>query len=102
MTDAGAVARAAELAALGHRASLDPADHARLVVAITGADDPRARAAALGALARVDPSGAFDSWQRALDDPAPAVRRRAADTAPDLDDRARVAPSLVALLDDAD
>src|SRR5262245_39542165 len=102
MTEAGAVARAAALAALGHRSPLAPVDRERLVAAIADDDDPRARAAALGALARHEPRGALDEWQRALDDPAPIVRRRAVDVAPTLEERARVARSLLALLDDPD
>jgi HEAT repeat protein len=102
VTDAGAVARAAELAALGHQSPLADAARARLVAAVTDDDDPRVRAAALGALARAAPGGAVDAWEDALGDPAPAVRRRAADVAPTIHDDGRVAASLVPLLADDD
>src|SRR5262249_27316028 len=101
MSGAGAVARAAELAALGHRSPLDGDARERLVVATTD-DDPRVGVAALGALARAAPREARDCWARALDDVAPAVRRRAADVAPTLGDARHVASSLLPLLDDGD
>ena len=102
MNDAGPVARAAELAALGHHAPLDPAARDRVLAALHDDGDARVRAAALGALARADPARARDPWSHALTDPAPAVRRRAAELAPTLPDDARVAPALVGALDDAD
>jgi HEAT repeat protein len=82
VTGAGPVARAAELAALGHRASLLPADVARLEQAAGEDPDPRVRAAALAALVRVGPDAARASWPAAILDPAAAVRRRAAELAP--------------------
>jgi HEAT repeat protein len=102
MSDAGAVARASELAALGHRSSIDQDARDRLLAALAEDNDPRARAAAVGALARAGPHDQVDWWLRALDDPAPEVRRRAADVAPTLGDDRRVASSLLPLLDDSD
>lgn len=75
------VARAAAVAAAGLRRPLPaelPAALAELVVADA---DPRVRAAALGALARLSRPAA-DAWRRAAADPDPAVRRRAAELAP--------------------
>ena len=102
MSDAGPVARAAELATLGHQAPLDDTTIDRLVAAHHDDPDPRVRAAALGALVRAAPAAAIPSWSRALDDPSPVVRRRAAELAPALTDDADVASALVASLDDAD
>jgi HEAT repeat protein len=100
MTDAGPVARAAELAALGHRETLSAADGARLSHASRDDDDPRVRAAALGALVRTGAPAAPEAWRDALTDEAPAVRRRAAELTPALT-TPPVAP-LLALLDDRD
>jgi HEAT repeat protein len=62
--------------------------------------DPRVRAAALGALVRIGRRRAAGAWAVALSDPDPAVRRRAAESAPG------VLPAdcsgLVAALADAD
>jgi HEAT repeat protein len=102
VTAAGPVARAAELAALGHHAPLDRGAHDRLVAAIDGDDDPRVRAAALGALVRAAPDGAHVAWLRALGDPAPAVRRRSAELAAALPDDAHTADALIATLADPD
>ena len=105
MSDAGPVARAAELAALGHRGPLSPAEHARLETAALDDDDPRVRAAALGALARAAPGDAEVLWRRAAEDPAPSVRRRAAELAPSLrpsPTSAAVIDALLGLLDDRD
>jgi len=102
MTSAGPVARAAELASLGHRGSLDAAMRAQLVAAATDDPDARVRAAALGALVRAAPDAAAPAWTRALDDPDAAVRRRAAELAPALADRAPDATALLARLDDGD
>jgi len=85
VTGAGPVARAAELAALGHRASVLPADLERLEQSAAEDPDPRVRAAALAALVRVRPDAAHTTWQAAIGDRAPAVRRRAAELAPTLD-----------------
>jgi HEAT repeat protein len=98
----GPVARAAELATLGHHASLDAPARNRLLTAIRKDDDARVRAAALGALARAAPSDALEVWFDALDDPAPTVRRRATELAPVLPDAVRVAHALLSRLDDPD
>jgi HEAT repeat protein len=98
---AGPVARAAELAALGHRSSLAAADVARLEQAGATDPDPRVRAAALAALIRAQSSGARAAWDRGVVDVAPAVRRRAAELAPALDPPAPV-DALLALLGDDD
>jgi HEAT repeat protein len=102
VSDAGAVARAAELAALGHHAPLERGAHDRLLAAIDGDVDPRVRAAALGALVRAAPDDASAVWLRALADPAPAVRRRSAELAPAVPGRGDVATALVGALDDPD
>jgi len=102
VTDAGPVARAAELAALGHRAPVARADVDRLATAAAGDPDPRVRAAALGALVRGAPGEALTAWTGAGVDPAPAVRRRAAELTPALPADAAVVPALLDLLDDAD
>jgi HEAT repeat protein len=101
VSDAGPVARATELATLGHHAPLDPDARDRLLAAIDGDADPRVRAAALGALVRAAPADAYAPWVRALADPAPAVRRRSAELAPALNDSS-VAPALVGALADPD
>ena len=102
MSDAGPVARAAELATLGHHAPLDTAARERLRVALADDPDPRVRAAALGALVRAAPDDAATAWLGALGDTDPSVRRRAAELAPVLRAVARVAPALLDTLDDAD
>jgi HEAT repeat protein len=102
VSDAGPVARAAELAALGHQAPLAADARERLVVALVDDPDPRARAAALGALVRVTPDDAGNPWVRATADTAAAVRRRAAELAPALSEDAPVTAPLLSLLDDAD
>jgi HEAT repeat protein len=96
------VARAADLAALGHRGPPSRADVERLIGASVDDPDPRVRAAALGALVRVAPHAALESWPRAVTDAAPAVRRRAAELAPGLVAPAAVVPDLLDLLDDPD
>lgn len=105
------VARAAAFAAVGlATAGIGPAPsaatEARLVDAAAADPDPRARAAAIGALARVGtPVPAADAWQRAVADAEPEVRRRAAEVAPMLAGRtpsaALIAP-LARLLGDED
>jgi HEAT repeat protein len=102
VNDAGPVARAAELATLGHHAPLTPAARDQLVTALVDDSDPRVRAAALGALVRADADDALPLLLRALGDPAPAVRRRAAELAPTMPHDARLAPALVTALADPD
>jgi HEAT repeat protein len=94
------IERAAEAAALGLRASLSAEAPAALERAARDDPDPRVRAAALGALARAGSrSLATTAWHAALADPAPAVRRRAADLTPEL---AAPARPLLTLLADED
>ena len=102
MSDAGPVARAAELAALGHHAPVDRVAIERLLVAIDGDPDARVRAAALGALVRVEATEGADAWSLAVTDPSPMVRRRAVELAPALPRDARIADALVAALGDVD
>jgi HEAT repeat protein len=102
VSDAGPVARAAELATLGHHAPLEPAARQRLSLALDGDPDARVRAAALGALVRAAPGDATAPWLRALDDHDPAVRRRAAELAPALPADAHVGRTLVRALADHD
>jgi HEAT repeat protein len=84
VTGAGPVARAAELAALGHRSSPAPAEAVRLEDAVATDPEPRVRGAALAALVRVGSARARTAWDLAVRDPAPAVRRRAAELTPAL------------------
>ncbi len=109
MTAAGPVARAAALAALGHRGDLTPDDVARLRLAGTDDPDARVRAAALGALVRgTVPDEAFAAWRTALLDAEPAVRRRAGELAPAVaavmgaTGPGAVVPELLDQLDDRD
>jgi HEAT repeat protein len=102
VSDAGPVARAAELATLGHQAPLDRVALDRVLAAVGDDPDPRVRAAALGALVRAALINATEPWLRALNDAAPTVRRRAAELAPALSDGERVAPALVHALGDSD
>jgi HEAT repeat protein len=75
------VERAAAVAAAGLRSPVPPGTAGALEQLVAGDADPRVRAAALGALARLPepPSGA---WLRAAADADASVRRRAADLAP--------------------
>ncbi|HET9770154.1 MAG TPA: HEAT repeat domain-containing protein [Acidimicrobiia bacterium] len=75
------VERAAAAAALGLRRPWPPGADAALARLLGDDPDPRVRAAALGALARL-PRPPVDAWARAAADPDPAIRRRAADLAP--------------------
>ena len=102
MTDAGAVARAAEFASLGHGMPLDRSTLDRLLTAIDSDPDGRVRAAALGALLRAEPAEAAAAWLLAVADPAAVVRRRAVELGPTLPDDVRVAHALIAALDDHD
>jgi HEAT repeat protein len=99
----GPVARAAELASLGHQGPLDRAETARAVRALGNDPDARVRAAALGALVRGGPPDAVrDAWQTGTGDPEPAVRRRAAELAPSAAPAHDTVPALAALLGDRD
>jgi HEAT repeat protein len=102
VTNAGPVARAAELAALGHHGPLPRIDLDRLAAAGTADPDPRVRVAALGALVRVAPREADPLWQHATTDASPAVRRRAAELAPRLASPTATLTPLLTLLDDRD
>jgi HEAT repeat protein len=94
------VERAAAAAALGARRTTDP-DALTALHALARSDaEPRVRAAALAALARVAPRpDAIDAWRHAAGDHHPVVRRRAAQVAPAV--RVPSGP-LVALLADDD
>jgi HEAT repeat protein len=102
-----AVRRAADLAALGPRGRLPAGALARLVAATTD-EDARVRSAALAPLLGRGPiRRAFAAWRDALGDPAPSVRRRAAELAARLGtrrgvDRGATRAALVARLDDGD
>jgi HEAT repeat protein len=106
VSDAGPIARAAELATLGFQAPLDAVARDRLLVALHDDPDPRVRAAALGALVRAAPDDATAPWLGALGDTAPTVRRRAAELAPALSTVTNADPgiavALVAALTDDD
>jgi HEAT repeat protein len=102
VTGAGATARAAELATLGHRAPLDRDALARLVDAVGADSDARVRAVALGALVRAAPTAALGAWSTGVVDADAAVRRRAAEVSPALPRDDRIAAALVALLADDD
>jgi HEAT repeat protein len=94
-----AVDRAAEAAALGLRERLPAGAPAELERAAARDEDARVRAAALGALVRAGGRRrATSAWRRALLDPAPSVRRRAAELAPAVGAPAR--PLLTLLADD--
>jgi len=98
-TDHSAVERAADAAALGLRTRLPAGAPAELEASARSDPDPRVRTAALGALARAGGRRrATTAWRRALADPAPGVRRRAAELAPALSAPAR--PLLELLGDD--
>ena len=90
--------RAAAAAALGLRRPLAPGTGAALRSLVGTDPDPRVRAAALGALARVCKRGAAGPWAAALADPHPSVRRRAAEVAPDVAP-ANCSPLVAALAD---
>ena len=93
------IERAADAAALGLGTRLSAGAPADLERAARDDPDARVRAAALGALARAGGRRrATTAWRAALGDPAPAVRRRAADLAPRLAAPAR--PLLALLADD--
>jgi HEAT repeat protein len=104
-TEDPGIARAAEVAALGLATDATPATEERLDAGLRDAD-PRVRGAAIAAWARIGDTGrARDAWQAAITDPAPGVRRRAAEVAPTLAARAGAGPlvaPLVASLDDGE
>ena len=94
------IERAAAAAAAGLRQPVPPDVPAALGVLVTADPDPRVRAAALGALARLAaPPPA--TWLAAASDPDPTVRRRAADLSPAFPP-GEVALTLVRLVDDRD
>jgi HEAT repeat protein len=98
-SDRSGIGRAADAAALGLRPPLPAEASDDLERAARDDPDARVRAAALGALARAGGRRrATTVWHAAVADPAPAVRRRAADLAPDLD--APALPLLALLADD--
>jgi HEAT repeat protein len=91
-----AVARAARYAAVGQSAEPPVAVLDELEAATIDDPDPRARAAALGALVRVaDPERVHAAWTRAAADPDPTVRRRAADLAPGVATPGGIAPAIL-------
>jgi HEAT repeat protein len=95
-----AIERAADAAALGLRERLPSGAAADLEHSAQHDADARVRAAALAALARAGGRRrATAAWRRALADPTPAVRRRAAELAPGIGAPAR---PLLALLGDDD
>jgi HEAT repeat protein len=75
------VERATAAAAAGLRRPVPAGTPDALAGLVHDDADPRVRAAALGALARL-PQPPAGSWRRAASDPDPAVRHRAADLAP--------------------
>ena len=110
---ASAVARAAELAALGGGPALSPEASDRVRDAALTDPDARVRAAAVAALVRVGIAQvAVDVWNTAIADRDSSVRRRTAEMAPALIDRvaafagparkASIGSRLVACLADAD
>jgi HEAT repeat protein len=100
---AGPVARAAELAAIGHRGAVTAEEVGRLEIACAQDPDARVRTAALGALLRAAPAAAaaHDAWFGAVADPAVAVRRRAAELAVLRADATTIA-AVITLLADRD
>jgi HEAT repeat protein len=94
------VTRAAAVAAAGLRRPV-PVDLPEALADLVAVDsDPRVRAAALGALARL-PQRTAEAWRRAAADSDAAVRRRAAELAPAFASGG-VADGLMALLADPD
>jgi HEAT repeat protein len=78
-------ARAAAVAALGASGSADPEQRRGLRALVNADPDPRVRAVALAALVRVErPRAAASAWRAASQDVDAAVRRRAAEVAPQL------------------
>jgi HEAT repeat protein len=92
------VERAAAAAAAGLRRPVADGMPSALADLVAGDADPRVRAAALAALARL-PDPPVESWLAAAGDTDPTVRRRAADLAPAFR-RREVAGALIGLLGD--
>jgi len=102
--------RAAAAAAAGLRRPTEPGTAAALAGLVDADPDPRVRAAALAALARlpeppaspeqtaVAAGPAAGAWARAATDPAPSVRRRAAELGPAFAGTVRAAAVVVGLL----
>ena len=95
------VERAAAAAAAGLVRPITPGVPVRLGELVAADSDPRVRAAALGALARL-PDPPIAAWRAAAADPDPSVRRRTADLAPAFSPPAEIAVGLVGLLGDGD
>jgi HEAT repeat protein len=97
------LARAAAVAALGHRDRLPRGGAAELSAAVAD-PEPAVRVAALGALARNGPRRRFlDGWRLGTVDPDRRVRRRAAELGPHAAERGGTpTAALVALLEDPD
>jgi HEAT repeat protein len=96
------VERAAAAAAAGLRRPIPAGMPDALTRLVDDDADPRVRAAALGALARL-PGPPPAAWTRAAADPDASVRRRAADLAPAFArSGGEIARDLLALLDDMD
>ena len=99
MTGADAVGRAADVAALGLVEPVPPDAVDRIAAALDD-ENPRVRAAALGALARLEPARAAGACERAATDPDAAVRRRAAELVASLGPHATDALPVALLGDD--
>ena len=92
--------RAAEAAAAGLSRPVPGGTPDALARLVHNDPDPRVRAAALGALARL-PAPPPSAWARAAADSDPSVRHRAAELAPAFTDSpTEIAEGLVTLLDD--
>jgi len=95
------VERAAAAAAAGLRRPVPTGMAAALELLVAGDADPRVRAAALGALARL-PDPPTEAWRRAAADADPSMRRRAGDLAPNFAGGGEIAGDLIVLLADAE
>ena len=96
------VERAAAAAAAGLRRPVEATTPDALARLVHDDADPRVRAAALGALARL-PDPPPGAWGRAAADPDPSVRRRAAELAPAFaGPGGEIAAGLLAVLADDD
>ncbi|MBI2168021.1 MAG: HEAT repeat domain-containing protein [Actinobacteria bacterium] len=96
------IERAAAAAEAGVTGAVDRNVAEQLAEAVQGDPDARVREAALGALARADTEGRVleTAWAAATTDGDGAVRRRAAELAPEIP--APTAAGLIALLGDSD